>query len=978
MVAAENHKNPQASDLAFEASKCFAVAFGVGKDDEAMVRWLRVAAERGHEYAAALVKKLDGSLMQQEPRAKSNSFGYLDQEATTLLLKIRHQQVARTLTIARDLEGYFDENTGQVELYLKEHISKGLELNTISILHLAAFTGRISLIEALLKFGADVNAVKQDCRSTPLMMALYAGQTEAAELLLHRGACVDLPNCYGHVADNFLVYIPPGKTNLFIALFRKAPKTKQTNPPFSRPPDFSEAQDFFPPGETPLSLAVMLGHTDVVKAFLEDFHNDYTEEQFFHAIECAVMHHQANICDIVLHAAFKVFKTLPNPFAAIGGGSRSGALVYDLILFHGEHRAQAIDLTINILLAHKFSINGPNPSMFTAMCAAVAHYPRGPSIAAALLNHGASLHQTTGHGDSLYGVLECAVLAVEESDESGCVQWLLDRDVPFKVSGHTPRPLAVACAHSAYGAARALIKHPETNVNALDEHIAPLHTACLRDAPKMVQLLLEHGANVFTLSPSEYTPLEVAVLSGSINVVKYYLEKNLSIYNPHVKPSRSILQFYVKIPKMERTQILQFLLRHPQLRSYASLNKFQTNEFSLLEMAILSKKDDLTLDLLQAGADVGDPHRSKSAWMFLVNDTQHIAYYTLGDVHQTSQYHAVLQAFIDQLKSQNFLEARNAEGETVLFGAAFNGNVGAVKILLSAGASPRSTTPMGETPLHRVLISAARGGWEMDYDWPTSWVGKWEDVKNKSLLHIMELLLKAGADPNSKVQTGVRPLHCAIFAAWTLNNIACVELLCRHGAEPRVCLDGWLPPLQVALEPSPFLRLMFNADPLEGEAEMQRLGTVRGLVRMCAEAEMPFESSDQRLVDPAAYALALCECNPVGLKAMLEEGIESATALSAGRTAFRRTSLWMKHAIENIEANQERLATLSKKDWTEWQRKTRGLSTESWAAERKSQGRKNLEIITQYLDKESLARTSHELEILLQVETLQEGIGNLT
>lgn len=79
MVAAENHKNPQAFDIAFEASKCFAVAFGVPKDDEAMVRWLHVAAEGGHKYAAALVKRLNSSLTQGESHAKPNSFDYSGQ-----------------------------------------------------------------------------------------------------------------------------------------------------------------------------------------------------------------------------------------------------------------------------------------------------------------------------------------------------------------------------------------------------------------------------------------------------------------------------------------------------------------------------------------------------------------------------------------------------------------------------------------------------------------------------------------------------------------------------------------------------------------------------------------------------------------------------------------------------------------------------------------------------------------------------------
>lgn len=207
-----------------------------------------------------------------------------------------HQKVRSFLTIAQDLKDCFSKNSGEVELFMQESVSKGFNLNTISLLHLAAFTGRIPLIDALIKLGANV---KPDCQSASLILALYVGQTHAAELLLRRGACVDLSNYYGHFADNFLVYTTPGKINLFVSLFKKAPKTKQAITPRFRQPDFSEAQNYFPPGETPLSLAAILGHINAVKAFLADFHHDYTEEKFFDEIKCAVMHHQANICDIL-------------------------------------------------------------------------------------------------------------------------------------------------------------------------------------------------------------------------------------------------------------------------------------------------------------------------------------------------------------------------------------------------------------------------------------------------------------------------------------------------------------------------------------------------------------------------------------------------------------------------------------------------------------------------------------------------------
>ena len=127
-----------------------------------------------------------------------------------------------------------------------------------------------------------------------------------------------------------------------------------------------------------------------------------------------------------------------------------------------------------------------------------------------------------------------------------------------------------------------------------------------------------------------------------------------------------------------------------------------------------------------------------------------------------------------------------------------------------------------------------------------------------------------------------------------------------------------------------------------------------------------FLTSEQHLDDPAAYALALCECNPVGLKAMLEEGIESTTALSAGQTAFRRAALCMKHGKEEIEQS------LSKEHLIEWQSNFRGLSAEPWVAERKIQGRKNLEILKQHLDKHILAKISHELEVLLEEEIFKK------
>lgn len=66
-------------------------------------------------------------------------------------------------------------------------------------LHLAARNGYTAAIEALLKAGADVNAL-EGTHSTALMYAAYYGHLEAADMLIKQGAELNMHDQGGHTA----------------------------------------------------------------------------------------------------------------------------------------------------------------------------------------------------------------------------------------------------------------------------------------------------------------------------------------------------------------------------------------------------------------------------------------------------------------------------------------------------------------------------------------------------------------------------------------------------------------------------------------------------------------------------------------------------------------------------------------------------------------------------------------------------------
>ena len=74
---------------------------------------------------------------------------------------------------------------GNIEA-VKQHLAAGTDVNALSVLHHAAFSGRKEIVELLIANGADVNAKMFDGK-TPLDFTVVGVQPETTALLRKYG-----------------------------------------------------------------------------------------------------------------------------------------------------------------------------------------------------------------------------------------------------------------------------------------------------------------------------------------------------------------------------------------------------------------------------------------------------------------------------------------------------------------------------------------------------------------------------------------------------------------------------------------------------------------------------------------------------------------------------------------------------------------------------------------------------------------------
>ena len=939
---AATSKGPLRAIVSFEVGNCYALGFGVPKDMDLFAHWIHTAADAGHEFAKKICTSYQRSHNRKETTSQAVSqSGQVSNAIATFHLSLEEESlpflilefsyitmIRRSAIRQRDLDRAFD------------------------FLHDAARAGNLEDIETHLQF-QDINEPKRSCGSTPLMIALHAGQAAAADLLLRRGANINVTNRFGHCADYFLVFLPPecfgGIAEWLHRAYAPDFLSSRLQP---KDLDWSQAnQTYLPLGGTPLSLAVTFGHHDAARASLETFGHGYSINQISSALNLATALNQAAMCDLILTRAANSKGMLPNPFANVGVGYPAA-----LAFYHGNQREVAASATIKVLLKHGFDINEHDPSGLTALCAAVAVNPYDIALPALLVSQGASLEPTPGG----LSVVLYALTALRETHEEGCIPWLLAQGAPVEAE-HNFHPLHYACMRNAYGGVKALLQHCRdiVNVTGIHGHTA-LHLVSSTDTLPLFRLLQEYGANISAIDKNGFTPLEGAIVAGSTEIVEHYVQEQLSVTNISCVPPRTALETLARSSKLEGSRVLKILLRHPDLQSRDIWQRTNDKGRTALWYAVAYFKDELVEEFLEAGSGIGNPFDPKSACYRLFRDMRRIQICSLRDPHQSRQYQRVLQLFTDRIKAQGLLEGHDAHGKSLLTSAVTYANVDAVKVLLDSGASPHNPDHGPSMPLYNACFSVwSLGRQEQSpYGWRSDWTEAWAPARNKALLASLELLLDAGADPNPHDAKMYSLPVCAVLAAWVLDDAACVRLLCDRGADPNGAAEHGVRPVHATLEPFALLKSVCRHDT---DPRGPTVDLVRRVVRTLLDAGAVIVAYDMGWSKSAGLATALCQCSPVGLRAMLEEGVELFAALGTGQKAYRYAVHWM-----------ERAEALHR----EGDAATEHLTLDEWQRERRSHGLENLEVARQYDPAQKWTEVREKVEALMRGQTLG-GVAKL-
>jgi len=142
---------------------------------------------------------------------------------------------------------------------------------------------------------------------------------------------------------------------------------------------------------------------------------------------------------------------------------------------------------------------------------------------------------------------------------------------------------------------------------------------------------------------------------------------------------------------------------------------------------VLSLAAALTALSLLAGCEEGTPRSKAGKGAPAALPGEAIEQTKQGDT-------AKLRAMVEE--SPGLAQARDDEGETLLFHAATGGKADVAELLLAKGADPKATNERGLTPLHL----AAQAGHK----------------------DVVKVLLAKGADPNARTKDGDTPLHAAV------------------------------------------------------------------------------------------------------------------------------------------------------------------------------------------------------------------------
>lgn len=285
-------------------------------------------------------------------------------------------------------------------------------------------------------------------------------------------------------------------------------------------------------------------------------------------------------------------------------------------------------------------------------------------------------------------------------------------------------------------------------------HWTPLMTAAREDSLAAGRALLESEANPDLVDPDGATALTIAIINGNYDFARMLLESGA---DPNVVDSSGMGPLYAAV------DMHTLAVGHGRGNPPAE---------------ILARSLEVVDALLAHGAD------PNARLLGTIIQRQH----TGGD-------------------------SLLGEGATPLLRAAKSGDVGAVRLLVGAGADPGAMMSNMTT----AVMFAAGLGWRDGSPAAPSF----DQGTDESALATIDLLLELGVDLHATKENGDTALHVAVSGRGS-------EVIVRHllalGADPSIQNERGQTPGDIARSRKPELAPLFEADPARDEAPLPPTG----------------------------------------------------------------------------------------------------------------------------------------------------------
>ena len=428
-------------------------------------------------------------------------------------------------------------------------------------LHIACMCGNLGGVKLLIKYGARMN-VKDFHSNTPLSLAVLHNHTSIVSALVSEFCCnpndgVSLHTACKHgnlsmaitllehgasVDDNNIDVdgnTPAAKNETMQALFKDIDNIKNRD---GRTPlhiacmcgnscrvkllilqgaEMNAKDIYF---NTPLSLAILNNHTNIVSALVSEFgcdpsdglhraceHGNLQVSMIKTLIECGTSKDVGG--NTLLHLTTKygrnkTVQAILKDFESDPGiKNKEGMTPLHIACKHGNLGG------VRLLIKHGASVNDLDTHSNTPLSLAVQHVSHHEGIIITLVtelgcdpNDGVSLHTACKYND---------ISSVETLVKCGAS--VNDRDV----EGNTP------LYYGGYNTTLTLLSEFKCDPNVINKQdISPLHCACIEGDSKKVGLLIEYGARVNNKNAQGNTPLELAVQNENDEVASLLLNND--------------------------------------------------------------------------------------------------------------------------------------------------------------------------------------------------------------------------------------------------------------------------------------------------------------------------------------------------------------------------------------------------------------------------------------------------------------------